>query len=70
MADLIEEAVRLTIEQNNSMVQSWIVNQPGSWGFLAGRAVITYRRALGRPLTDGERRGVWALLWSRLEALK
>ena len=66
----IEEAVRLTIESNTEMVERWTLNQAGSWGFLAGRAVTTYRRMLARPLADGERRAVWHLLWTRLEELK
>lgn len=66
----IDEAVRLTIEDNTSMVKKWIVGQPGSWGFLAGKAVITCRQKLGRALTDRERREVWHLLWNRLAMLQ
>ena len=66
----IQEAIRRTIESNASIVEKWLVGQPGSWGFLAGRAVITYRQMLGRSLTDPERREVWHLLWRRLTELK
>ena len=66
----IEEAVRLTIELNTSVVQKWIAGQPGSWGFLAGKAVIAYRQKLGRKLTNHERSTVWHLLWNRLTELK
>ena len=67
---LIEQAVRLTIEGNASMVQKWVAGQPGSWGFLAGKAVIVCRQKMGRMLTDGERREVWHLLWNDLMKLK
>ena len=40
------------------------------WGFLAGKAVIAYRRGLGRSLTDLERRRVWHMLWGTLSDLK
>ena len=66
----IEEAIRQTIEANASMVQNWIANEPGSWGFLAAKAVVAYRQTLGRTLTNGERREVWYLLWQNLLELK
>ena len=62
----IEEVVRKTIGGNAGMVQKWIDGQPGSWGYLAGQAVIAYRRALGRTLTDWERREMWHRLWESL----
>ena len=64
----VEEVVRRTIESNTSMVGKWVVGQPGSWGFLSGKAVIAYRQTLGRTLTDPERREVWDLLWKCLGA--
>ena len=67
---LIEQAVRLTIEGNVPMVQQWVAGQPGSWGFLAGKAVIVCRQKMGRTLTDWERREVWHLLWSDLMKLR
>ncbi len=66
----IERAVAATIESNPQMVGRWVVGEPGSWGFLAGQAVLACRQELGRSLTDWERRQVWSLLWSRLTALK
>lgn len=68
--ELIVEAVLQTIEGNRPTVESWMVSQPGSWGFLAGKAVIAYREILERPLTDLERREVWHLLWIYLTHLK
>ena len=66
----IEEVVRQTIESNIFMVEQWLVGQPGSWGFLAGKAVVAYRQTLGRTLTDRERREVWYLLWNWLAELR
>ena len=66
----IQDAVRSTIASNVPRVRDWIAGQPGSWGFLAGKAVIAYRQALGRSLTDFERRQVWDLLWATLVELK
>ena len=66
----IEAAVRRTIEQNPCKVQEWIVDRPGSWGFLAGKAVVDCRQTLGRGLTDRERREVWDRLWQCLEELR
>ena len=66
----MEEAIRLTLEGNASIVQNWMGDQPGSWGTLAGKAVIACRQQLGRQLTDYERRLVWHLLWNHLMELK
>jgi hypothetical protein len=67
--DLLAEAVRETIVGNPEMVRAWLLNEPGSWGFLAGRAVLAYRDKRGRKLTDMERRAVWDLLWRTLTRL-
>lgn len=50
------------------MVDAWLDNKPGTWGKLAAAGVLLERRALGRSLTDAERREVWRLLWALLEA--
>jgi hypothetical protein len=65
-----EQVILQTIEGNTAMVQKWIEGKPGSWGFLAGKAVIAYRKTWGRTLTDWERREVWHVLWTHLLALK
>lgn len=51
-------------------VSAWLRDEPGSWGFLAGQAVIIVRRETGRPLTDPERRQVWHRLWQLLSQLR
>ena len=58
------------ITSDKDKVISWVRGEPGSWGFLAGKAVTAYRTELDRSLTETERRIVWARLWSFLENLK
>jgi hypothetical protein len=57
-----------TIAEHDLLVAAWTRDEPGSWGALAGQAIIATRRALGRSLTDAERRIVWQALWDRLAA--
>ncbi len=66
----IPEAVEVTIEDNRDVVREWLKDEPGSWGYLAGQAVLSLRRKLGRKLTEEERRQVWHALWARLVDLK
>ena len=58
------------IRDNREKAAGWVRDEPGSWGFLAGKAVRSRREQLGRPLTDGERRAVWHHLWQLLSQLK
>ena len=58
------------ITSDKDKVISWVRGEPGSWGFLAGKAVTAYRTELDRSLTETERRIVWSRLWSFLENLK
>ena len=58
------------ITSDKDKVISWVREEPGSWGFLAGKAVTAYRTELERSLTEKERQIVWARLWSFLENLK
>ena len=37
--------------------------RPKAWGALAAHGVTLLRERLGRPLSDGERRGLWDALW-------
>lgn len=67
MDDLLTNAVKSAIANNASLVRSWLANEPGSWGKLAGAGVIAYRQLLGRTLTNDERRQVWAALWQALQ---
>ena len=58
------------ITSDKDKVISWVRGEPGSWGFLAGKAVTAYRIELDRSLTEKERQIVWERLWSFLENLK
>ena len=58
------------LRTNREKVAAWLRDEPGSWGFLAGQAVIAVRRETGRPLTDPERRQVWHRLWQLLSQLR
>lgn len=59
-----------TLNEQAGLVAAWLRDEPGSWGALAGQAIIATRRALGRSLTDAERRIVWQTLWDRLALLR
>ena len=58
------------ITSDKDKVISWVRGEPGSWGFLAGKAVTAYRTELDRSLTEKERQIVWERLWSFLGNLK
>ena len=58
------------IRENREKVAGWMKDEPGSWGFLAGKAVRRCREQKGEPLTDPERRIVWHRLWQILSELK
>ena len=71
LADLDLDAIlTATLAEQAGLVAAWTRDEPGSWGALAGRAIIATRRALGRGLTDAERRIVWQRLWERLVLLR
>ncbi len=67
MTDFFADAVHVTIEDHPDVVAAWQAGTPKTWGHLAGSAVGAARRLAGRPLTDAERRQVWALLWDTLQ---
>lgn len=58
------------IRDNRDKVVAWINQEPGSWGFLAGRAVLACKEQKGAPLTDPERRIVWHRMWELLTVVK
>ncbi len=58
------------LRANREKVAGWIRDEPGSWGFLAGKAIMACREQAGRPLTDPERRLVWHRLWQLLSQLR
>jgi Asp-tRNA(Asn)/Glu-tRNA(Gln) amidotransferase B subunit len=68
--DPLRQAVQETILAHPEVVQRWIQNQPGAWGFLAGQGILAFRRRLGRRPDDVERRALWQALWTALETLR
>ena len=66
--DQLSEVIASVLAAHPEQVARWRRNEPGAWGALAGQVVLAYRRALGRRLTDAERRGAWAAAWAALEA--
>ncbi len=69
-AEQLRQAIHHTIAGNSIVVNQWLANEPGSWGFLAGKAVLACRHQVGRRLTDLERRMVWQELWYALTELR
>lgn len=59
-----------TLACNREVARRWIAGEAGSWGFLAGQAVLALRRKMGRNLTEQERREVWRRLWERLTEMR
>ena len=55
------------IQNNPVAVKRWIAQEPGAWGFLAGKAVLAAKEKLGRRLSQAERRILWDLLWRELQ---
>lgn len=66
----LEPILGVVLDAHGATVAAWLRDEPGSWGALAGQAVLATRRALGRSLSDAERRIVWQALWDRLVALR
>ena len=58
------------VQGNREKVAGWIAQEPGCWGFLAGKAITECRAYAGRRLADHERRFVWHRLWERLEEIR
>jgi hypothetical protein len=69
-ADVLPAIVAEVLAAHAEQVGRWRRNEPGAWGFLAGQVVLAYRRTLGRPLSDAERRRAWAAAWSTLESTR
>ena len=67
MDDLIREVARETVRTWPDLAVGTRIARPKAWGALAGRGVAALRARLGRPLTDAERRELWAALWREAE---
>ena len=63
MDDLIGEVARKTVKSWPDLAVGTRTARPKAWGALAGHGVTVLRARLGRPLSDEERRALWAALW-------
>ena len=63
MDDLIGEVARKTVKNWPDLAVGTRTARPKAWGALAGHGVTALRARLGRPLSDEERRALWAALW-------
>ncbi len=70
MRENLDSLLVSVLRADREKVVSWLRDEPGSWGFLAGKAVVACREQAGRPLTDPERRLVWHRLWQLLSRLR
>ena len=66
----LDAVLSRVLEERRADVAAWLRDEPGSWGRLAGQGVLAARTALGRRLTERERRIVWQRLWDLLTELR
>jgi hypothetical protein len=62
----LDAILQPVLAEQAATVAAWLRDEPGSWGALAGQAILATRRALARSLSDAERRIVWQAMWDRL----
>ena len=68
--EVIDPILANVVRSNQNKVAGWLHGEPGSWGFLAGQAVINVRESAGRDLESSERRLIWSRMWWWLEQIK
>ena len=68
--DKIDPVLDRVIKENEAIVGQWLADKPGSWGALAGKAVVAVGRQLGRSLKNEEKHAVWQMLWDKLMEMK
>ena len=61
--DLIREVAQETVQAWPDLALGTRTARPKAWGALAAHGVTALRARLGRPLSDEERRALWAALW-------
>ena len=66
----LDHLLLTVIRDNQERVVAWMRDEPGSWGFLAGKAIRSCREEKGESLTNEERRVVWHRMWLLLSELK
>jgi hypothetical protein len=64
MDDVILEVAQMTVQAWPDLALGTRTARPKAWGALAAHGVEALRDRLGRPLTENERRTLWAALWS------
>ena len=69
-SQLLNEVVIIVMSDNQEVIEEWLNNLPGSWGKLAGQAVIIAKGRVGRSLVEDERLLVWNHLWQHLQKFK
>ncbi len=63
MDDLAEKIAGETVRAWPDLAAGTRTGRPKAWGALAGHGVTALRAELGRPVSDDERRRLWAALW-------
>lgn len=66
----IAAVIERVINENETIVNNWLAGKPGSWGALAGKAIVAATKHANRSLSDAEKRVVWQLLWDKLNAIR
>ncbi len=62
----LDATLHPVLAAQTATVAAWRRNEAGAWGALAGQAILAVRQALGRKLTEPERRIVWQAMWALL----
>jgi hypothetical protein len=63
MDDVVDEVARETVRSWPDLAVGTRTGRPKAWGGLAAHGVTALRDRLARPLSDDERRRLWAALW-------
>lgn len=59
----LDAAIEGVLSRESALADDVRAGRPKAWGALAALGVIAYREALGRPLSEAERRAAWSALW-------
>jgi hypothetical protein len=61
--DVISKIADETVRTWPDLAEGTRTARPKAWGALAAHGIEALRDRLGRPLTETERRTLWASLW-------
>jgi len=67
MDDVIEKIAGETMRAWPDLAAGTRTGRPKAWGAPAAHGVKALRDQLGRPVSDDERRRLWAALWRAAE---